>query len=261
MSESDISSLVFVDTEAADSRWRVVLYAPPGSGKTVAACSAPAPIVALSADRPGAYRFARAHFAGKDIREARFTGPQSLRDVYEYVRANEAEVASVVLDPFGNMYDETVKAHTRGAKPDWQKVNDVMLGAVRAFRDLDVNLILVAHERSEGDDDVETKVFPNLGGPALIQRLMAEVDIVARIGRKDVEGEAPVWLGQFVTARGYQCKDSSGALGRTRPVDLTEWFDAATAGTTPDTSDVPFSPDFDEAASDALDLAAAGETA
>ncbi len=37
------------------------------------------------------------------------------------------------LDPFGNMYDETVKAHTRGAKPDWQKVNDVMLGAVRAF--------------------------------------------------------------------------------------------------------------------------------
>lgn len=230
------TALSFVDPDTVDQRWRVVLFGAPGVGKTVAACSAPGPIVALSADRPGAYRYARRHFPDKHIDEARYAGSPTLRAVYDHVRSHQDAIGTVVLDPWNTMYDELVREHTVGtganAKPNWQKVNDVALAAIRGFRDLDVNLVLVAHERREQDDqgDTEAKVFPQLGGPALVQRIMAEVDIVARVFRRDgEEGEEPEWMGQLVTARGYQCKDSSGVLGRTRPADLSEWFEAANA--------------------------------
>jgi hypothetical protein len=246
---SDIPSLIFVDPNTVDERWRVVLYGAPGVGKTVAATSAPGPIVALSADRPGAYRYARRHHAGTEIREARFSGSKSLRDVYDYVRGAQDEIGTVVLDPWNTMYDELVRENTTGGgKPNWQKVNDLALGVVRSFRDLDVNLVLVAHERREEDEngDTEAKVFPQLGGPALVQRLMAEVDIVARVFRREDEEAGPSWHGQLVTARGYQCKDSTGVLGRVREVDLSEWFAAANADQKGDDSDLPFSPRFVE---------------
>lgn len=225
---SDIPSLTFVDPAKVDDRWRIVLYGAPGVGKTVAACSAPGPIIAVSADRPGAYRYARRHHDGQTIHEARFNGSDTLRDVYEHVKANQGQIGTVLLDPWNAMYDELVRENTTGSgKPNWQRVNEVALNAIRGFRDLDVNLVIVAHERRETDENAETeaKIFPQLGGPALIQKVMGEVDIVARVFRRPgEEGAEPSWEGQLVTARGYQCKDSTGVLGTTRPLDLAEWI-------------------------------------
>jgi hypothetical protein len=44
----------------------------------------------VSADRPGAYRYSRRAFPGKRIDEARFAGSQTLRDVYDHVKQNQA---------------------------------------------------------------------------------------------------------------------------------------------------------------------------
>lgn len=242
MTRSDIPSLTFVDPSKVDERWRIVLYGAPGVGKSVAACSAPGPIVAVSADRPGAYRYARRHHPDKTINEARFTGSDTLRDVYEHVKANQADIGTVVLDPWNAMYDELVRENTSGnGKPNWSRVNDIALGALKGFRDLDVNLVIVAHERRETDENGETeaKMFPQLGGPALIQKVMGEVDIVARVFRRPGEdGADPSWEGQLVTARGYQCKDSTGVLGATRVLDLSEWID--TANQKSDADELPF---------------------
>lgn len=238
---SDIPSLTFVDPAAVDKRWRIGLFAAPGGGKTVALCSAPGPILAINADRPGAYRYARRHHAGKQINEVRFQSWQTMRDVYEYVRDHQAEIGTVGMDPTNAIYDQLVRENTVGSgKPNWQKVNEQFIDLIRSFRALDVNLVLVAHERTEKDENAETeaKVYPNYGGPSLIQKVMGELDIVARMYRREASEEAPeAYMGQLVVARGYQCKDSSGALGRTRVADLSEWIDAANAE---DTSDLPW---------------------
>lgn len=239
---SDVPSLTFVDPNAVDERWRLGLFGAPGTGKTVALCSAPAPILAVNADRPGAYRFARRHYPGKQIHEVRFQSWQTMREVYEYARENQDKIGTVAFDPTNAIYDQLVRENTTGnGKPAWQKVNETFIDLIRAFRALDVNLVLVAHERVEKDENAETeaKVYPNYGGPALIQKVMAELDIVARMFRREASEEAPeAWMGQLVVARGYQVKDSSGALGRTRVADLSEWIAAANAAGAGE--DVPF---------------------
>ena len=242
---SDVPGLVFVDPDKVDTRWRLGLYGAPGVGKTVAATSAPGPILAVNADRPGAYRYSRRHHQGTRIHEVRFQSWQTMRDVYEYARNHQDEIGTVVIDPVNLIYDQLVREHTTGnGKPNWQKVNETFIDLVCAFRALDVNLVLVAHERTEKDEnaDTEAKVYPAYGGPSLVQKVMAELDIVARVFRREASDDEPeAWMGQLVTARGYQCKDSSGLLGRVRVADLSEWIDAANA-----TDDVPFVESEDE---------------
>jgi hypothetical protein len=230
---TDVSSLTFVDPDTVDERWRIGIFGIPGSGKTVALASAPGPIVAVNADRPGAYRYARRHNHGTQIHEVRFATWQTIREVYEYVRDHQAEIGTVGMDPVNAIYDQLVRENTGpSGKPNWQKINETFMDLIRAFRALDVNLVLAAHEKVEKDEnaDTEAKVFPAFGGPSLVQKVMGEMDIIARIFRQDAtEDEPQAWKGQFVTARGYQCKDSSNALGRTRIADLSEWIATANA--------------------------------
>src|SRR4051794_21471468 len=97
--QSDIpTELEFVDPAETDPTYRVVLWAAPGQGKSVAAASAPAPIVVVSADRPSAYRFARKHHAhtADTLREVRYHGPDTLAQVYKYL-GEHPEVRTVVV--------------------------------------------------------------------------------------------------------------------------------------------------------------------
>lgn len=241
-SETDVPSLTFVDPDAVDVRWRIGLFGIPGSGKTVALASAPPPILTINADRPGAYRYARRHNRGNQIHEVRFATSQTLREVYEYARDHQHELGTVAMDPFNAIYDQLCRENIDAkGKPRWTVINELVMDLIRAFRALDVNLVLAAHEKVEKDEnaDTEAKVFPAFGGPSLVQKVMGEMDIIARVFRQDAsEDEPESWKGQFVTARGYQCKDSSNALGRTRVADLSEWIAAANAAGAGE--DVPF---------------------
>jgi hypothetical protein len=230
------SLLEFVDPLEQDARHRVVLWAAPGEGKSVGAASSPDPILVISADRPGAYRYARQHHKGKVIREVRYQGPQTLEDVYRYLR-DGTDTRTVILDPFQVIYDNLVDTGPKTSKgePNWQAVNKKIIGFLYSLRDFDVNVVIVAHEKiSEGDG----KTYPSVGGPALINKILAECDIVAHVER--VQGEdGPRWEAQLQPSGSLVCKDATGyGLGDRRPVDLAEWFSHA-----PKAEAVPFEGD------------------
>jgi hypothetical protein len=223
-------SLVFVDPAEPVTSYGVILWAAGGQGKTVRACSAPAPILALSADRKNAYKVARRAYPDKQIREVRFVDVFTLTKVEQHVADPANGIRTVIVDPVGNVYDQLVASVTPrdDGEPDYQKVNLRLLAFVKALRDLDVNVVLVAHETINDSRGADGKTYPALGGPKVINRLVAEMDIVAHVERELAE-DGPVWVGQLQPRGDLVCKEAFDALGERRPVDLTEWFDTCGA--------------------------------
>jgi hypothetical protein len=226
--QSDVpnSILTFVDPAETDARHRIVLWAAPGEGKSVGAASAPAPILVISADRPGAYRYARRHHHGKEIREVRYQGPETLEDVYRYLR-DGSDVRTVILDPFQTIYDNLVDtgAKNRDGEPNWQAVNKKILGFLYSLREFDVNVVIVAHEKLNDGKKGDGKLYPAVGGPALINKVLAESDIVAHVERVEGQGGEVRYEAQLQPNGFLVCKDATGyGLGDRRPLDLTEWL-------------------------------------
>jgi hypothetical protein len=246
--------LTFVAPDETVTTYRVVLWAAGGQGKTVAAASAPSPILVLSADRPTAYLFARKHHGHTPdtLRETRYKDAASLDRVYRYVKAHP-EIRTVVIDPIGHIIDNLVDTAPLRADgdPDYVAVNKKVLGFVKSFRALDVNVVLVAHEKLNDGKRGDGKLYPALGGPSLINKLVAEMDIVAHVERHVTAGEDEAevvrWVGQLQPRGNLVCKEGLGVLGERRILDLSRWFEVASEALAPDTSDVPFAPDFEPA--------------
>jgi hypothetical protein len=240
--QSDIPSLTFVNPDELVTTYRVCLWAAPGQGKSVIACSAPGPILVLSADRPTAYQFARAYWTGqrdREIREIRYIDVNTLRGILKYLREDPAgrEIQTVVVDPLSNIYDQLVRTAPKrnDGEVDYQAVNLTILSFLTALRPLDVNVVLIAHEKLNDGKKGDGLLYPALGGPSLINKVLAEMDICSHIERQtrtiDVEGrsvEQARYVGQLQPANGIVCKESTVTdLGPYRIADLSRWFAVA----------------------------------
>jgi hypothetical protein len=62
-------------------------------------------------------------------------------------------------------------------------VNKKLLGFVKSLRTFDVNVVLVGHEKLNDGKKGDGKLYPALGGATLINKLLAEMDIVAHVER------------------------------------------------------------------------------
>lgn len=243
---SDVpGELTFVDPAEAVDAQRVVLWGAAGTGKSVAASSAPTPILVLSADRPSAYRFARRHHGHdqKALREVRYRDASTLSDVFRYLRDHPGEVRTIIIDPVHNIYERLVDTSPlRGdGEPDYQAVNKKLLGFLYELRQFDLNVVLVAHEKLNDGKRGDGKLYPQLGGPALTNKILAEMDIVARVGRVPGEGDEPTrWLAQLQPIANWVCKEGTGVLGDRREPDLSEWFRVVATELAPDVSDLPW---------------------
>jgi hypothetical protein len=164
-----------------------------------------------------------------------------------YLRANPGDFQTVVVDPVGNVYDVLLK-ELGGGKPQIQHhgmVQNTILDFVKALRALPIHVVLVAHEEmsGSGDDDVAAVRRPMTGGQKLPDKVMAEMDIIAHVGRIPATEESPDrWVGVLVEDRGRVAGDATGSLGKVRDLDLGEWFAHATASLSPDESDIPWGP-------------------
>lgn len=218
-------SLTFVEPETTPQTVNVLLYGPPGTGKTVAACSAPGPILAINAEGTGAFRFARKLFGDEKIREVRFEGGRTLDEAYQHLRSGDGGERTVVLDTIGEVYEALVADYAGNGRPQLQHYGDVNTKLdrfVRALRDLDVNVVLIAHEQIDDTDGQPTR-RPATGGKKLPEKVMAQMDLVAYTG-VIADDEGTRYMGQLVEGNGRRAKDRSGVLGAARELDLSEWF-------------------------------------
>lgn len=248
--------LEFVDPDQVESTYRVCLWAAPGAGKSVAAASAPGPILALSADRPSAYLFARKHWRdveartraehaedstmpirpAAEIREVRYTGPDTLNQVFRYLESEPGQaIRTVIVDPVSNIIDQLrdIAPVRADGDIDHEWVNKKVLGFVQSLRRFDVNVVLVAYERLNDGKKGDGKLYPALGGPTLINKILGELDVAAHIERveREIDGGEPeaIWIGQLQPRGLLVCKEALGVLGDRRVADLTRWFEVATA--------------------------------
>jgi hypothetical protein len=242
---TDIPTLTFVQPQTAFETANFLVYGPGGSGKTMAATSAPGPVLVLNAEGPGG--LAKSRSVGRDIREVRFTGQSVFRPFCEYVKAGADGAQTVVIDTVAKVY-ETIIKELGGAKPQIQhygQANTAIKDLVLFLRDQPINLVLVCHEKID-DQEGDRIVRPLTGGQQLPEILIGEVDIVAYCGEIPATEDTPKrWVGQLVQDKGRRAKDRSGALGSYRDLDLTEWLSVYRESMTPDESDLPFGDGFE----------------
>lgn len=225
-----MSLLRFVESLETPTTLNILLYGPPGTGKSVAACSAPGPILAINAEGPGALRYARKKHGAEKIHEVRFEGAGTLDAAYQHLK-NGAEEQTVVVDSIGEIYDNLLKGFSGGRKPQIQHYGDTqnkLDGFIRALRDLDVNVVLIAHEQVD-DGDGEITRRPATGGKKLPEKVMAQMDIVGYTAVTIDEEKQRHYMAQLVEGNGRRAKDRSGALGAARELDLSEWIETVKA--------------------------------
>lgn len=243
---TDVPVLKFVEAEAAAMYWNLLLYGPAKNGKTVAACSAPGPVLLLTCQGPASYRYARSRFGDK-LRIVEYVNKQTLDQILGYIRAGGNGERTIVVDTVGDVH-AALLLQFGGRKPQIQhygQANDEVLAFVKALRDLPINVVLVCHEQIDDSEEGGATRRPQTGGKKLPEQVMGEVDIIAYCGVvQPDEKKPPQYIGQLVQAKGRRAGDRSGALGSTRELDLTEWVETANAAMKPDESDVPFSDDF-----------------
>jgi len=268
------TELVFVDPQEVVPTWRVGLWAEPGQGKSVAAATAPDPILVVSADRPTAYMYVRKHHRrhwedpatgalvppgtegavqvpAKEILETRFVDWNTMMNVGRYVKEHAGKpdaIRTLVIDPLSNIYDWLVERAPKvtrkeeGQQPDYQWVNGQILSFIKALRPYDVNVVLIAHVKEPKKGS--TMIGPNFGGPALSEKITRELDVLAHVELRrmkpadpDDETEEPRFMcvGQVQTLdTNYVCKDGTSALGAYRVLNLERWFELAAAKLGPD---------------------------
>lgn len=224
---SEIPAINFVEPGEAPASVNVCLYGPPGSGKTVAACGAPGPVLVLNAEGEAGLRFARKKFGNAHIREVKLTGADTLEAFTHYLKT-DADEQTVVVDSVGEMYDRLLR-ELGGVQPTLQmygRVNSLVEDFVRTLRDLPRHVVLICHEQIDDSEEGGATRRPKTGGKKLPEALMAMVDVVAYCTPLpgDEEDDPPRYVGQLVQARGRRAKDRSGALGAWRDLDLSEWI-------------------------------------
>lgn len=234
-------SLDFVDPADHPPVLNVMLYGPPGSGKTTGALSAPGPILYVNSEGPNAAMFARRLYPDTAIREITVSGGDVLNEALLYLREPGCDIKTVVLDSLGAIFQAVLEGYTGGGKPTLPQYGDTSTALerfARALRDLSVNLVLIAHEQPVKDEtsgEFERLPYTGTSNPAMGVKLMAQADVVGYTGRLEPDDEhtEPRYVAQLIPAGGRHGKDRTNELGDFPELDLSSWVDKYTRAVKP----------------------------
>jgi len=224
-----MSPLEFVKPKDVAPTLNMALFGPGGTGKTVAACSAPGPILYGNAEGETALLYARGLYGDDKIHEFPVSKAADLDALFLHMQGG-CEEQTFVLDTIGETYQRLVEelAGTgRASLQNYGDVNTKLERFIRAIRDLPINVVILAHEQVD-DEEGEVTRRPLTGGKKLPEKLVAMMDVVGYTAVVPATDDEPTkYVAQLVEAKGRRAKDRSGALGVTRALDLGEWIPVA----------------------------------
>jgi hypothetical protein len=231
----------FVEHKAQPSQ-NVLLYGPPKSGKTTGALSAPGPLGLVNADLPNATWYARGKYP--EVQEIEWEGFSTLIELGALLKQGELPFKTLVIDPVGELYRMMLEEFSdRAISPSLPTYLAVQTHIERFCRAMcespDVNLVIVAHDipvKDEGADETERLPATGTTNPALGRKLMSMVDVVGFTGVVEKEGGDSEYVAQLINGKGRRGGDRTDSLGKTRPIDLAEWFTTMAAAMAADNS-------------------------
>jgi hypothetical protein len=223
-----------------------LLYGPPKTGKTADACSAPGPVLLLTADTPNATRYAQLKYGDK-VKVVRVQGLATLSTAMKAVQSGLFK--TVVLDPVNEVYTRLLEDLSRGATrialPIYGDVQTHLERACRWFcAQPQINFVMVAHEltlENDSGDGTRVEKLPHAGPSKdkLSQKLMGMVDVVAYTGlHRDPENGEVKPVARLFNAGGTRGGDRFDVFNEYEVVDLTRWLEvAASAAAEPQPAD------------------------
>jgi hypothetical protein len=209
---------------------KVVLYGPPGSGKTTMGATFP-DVLFLSAES------GLLSVRDKAIDVWTINEWEDLEEAFAYLRKGDHAYKSVVLDSLTEVQkklNEHIVKKFPGkrrdyddlmSQSDWGYAIDKLRKMCRAFRDLPMNVVFIALEQTEAGEG-ETVTKPALSGKTMAVELMGWVDAAVYCPGpiKDEDGNMQ-YLGQTVAAKGRMAKIRVPA-GATVPAIIPLTFQA-----------------------------------
>lgn len=220
-------------------KMKILIYAPPGMGKTRLAASAqdvPEMRELLYIDIEGGTETIRELWP--DIQAVRVKDEHDKAgritrsawsqcwDIYEGLKKGEIDVNTVAVDNITEMYGlamadtmaDMLSKTTVERDPDipsvreYGKTSTQVRRWIRLMRDLDVNLILTAHENALTDDNGNVREYvPGLSGK-LAHEVAGYVDIVMYLYTKTDKEDGLQRKGLTQPANKHVAKDRSGKL-------------------------------------------------
>jgi len=190
---------------------KVVLYGPPGSGKTTAAATWPKPLF-LSAES------GLLSVRDKAIDVWTIDQWEDLEEAFAYLKHEKHEYLSVAIDSLTEVQKKlneyivrkfpTVKRgyNDLASESDWGANIDKMRKLCRAFRDLPMNVVFITLSQ-DVEIEGEAVTRPALNGKTLPDELCGWCDAVVYCPgpQKDEDGGIH-YLGQIVPAKGRRAK-------------------------------------------------------
>jgi len=196
---------------------KCLIYGPSGSGKTVFTGTAEE---AIYASAEGGLL----SIADKNPQFAEIKSLKDLADLYSYLTKEKHGYETIVIDSITEI-NEIIKAeiekktgHTMQLQ-DWGTLAAKIRKLFRDFRDLPMNVILIAQESYITDEDKIKKVVPSLNGKAATE-IAYFMDVVGYI---HLEPDGSRWI-ETSSNRKLLTKDRTNVISNDAKMDFSEWL-------------------------------------